>query len=102
MVGPEFSIPWQQHRLMDLDFAANLALLADETVQLQAMTTNLEVCCAKIGLHISSEKNKSLSINQHQGVPITIGQQSVINVNHFIYLGNDLSKDGDAEFDACS
>ena len=88
MVGPEFGTLWQQHHLMDLDFAGNLALLAKETCQLQEMTTNLGVCGGKDGLRISSEKTKSMSIKQHHGPPITTGQQSVEEVNHFTDLGS--------------
>ena len=63
MVGPEFGILWQQHRLMDQDFVDELALLAKETHKLQEITTNLEVRGAKVWLCNSSEKTKSISLN---------------------------------------
>ena len=41
-------------------------------------------------------------MNQLQGLPITIKQQSVVDVNHFTYQGSNISKDGDSEFYVCS
>jgi len=50
----EYGIVWQKrNRLTDLDFADNIAIVAEEE-----MTTKLEEQSAQVGLNISWEKNE--------------------------------------------
>ena len=61
-VGPEI--------LTDLDFADDIALLAEQIHQAQNLLNNVEVQCGKIGLKINAKKTKSMVFN-HQ-LPVTL------------------------------
>ena len=65
MDKPEYSIVWhKQNRLTDLDFADDIAMMAEETKVCQEMTTKLEEHSAQVGLNISREKTKVMQITQ--------------------------------------
>jgi len=66
MVKSEYGIVWQkQNRLTDLDFADDIAIVAEEENVCQKMTTKLEKQSAQVGLNISREKTKPMGITQH-------------------------------------
>ena len=55
----EYGIVWQKwNRLTDLDFADDIAIVADEENVCQEMTTKLDEQSAQVGLNISREQNK--------------------------------------------
>ena len=57
MDQPEYGIKWQRHRqLTDLDFADDIAIMAENDVVCQEMTTRLQEKSAQVGLRISQEK----------------------------------------------
>ena len=59
--GQQVGIPWtDQTRLTDLDFADDIALLANSIPALQALTTSLEDTASKVGLRISIDKLKTM------------------------------------------
>jgi len=61
----EYSIVWQKrNRLTDLDFADDIAVVAEEENICQEMTTKLEEQSAQVGLNISREKTKAMGITQ--------------------------------------
>ena len=68
MDKPEYGIIWQnQNRLTDLDFADDIAILAEEEnvgPLCQEMTTKLEEQSAQAGLNVSREKTKVMGIIQ--------------------------------------
>ena len=103
MVEPTYGLPWtKERRLKDLDFADDLALLAESWQQLQQMTTSLEENAAKVGLKISGSKTKTMQIGDQQSltsVPIIISGEPVEKVNKFTYLGSMFTEDGDIEAD---
>jgi hypothetical protein len=101
--NPRYGIPWtDQSRLTDLDFADDIALLAESTKSLQEMTTALEAQSSKVGLQISHEKTKFMQycdLALPDLVPITVGQQQLTEVDQFTYLGSLIRNDGDSEVD---
>jgi len=55
----EYGIVWQKwNRLTDLDFADDIAIVADEENVCQEMTTKLDEQSAQVGLNISCEKRR--------------------------------------------
>jgi len=79
MDKPEYGIAWQQqNRLTDLDFADDIAILAEEENVCQEMTTKLEEQSAQVGLNISREKTKVMGITQHPASqPIAVAQGNI-------------------------
>ena len=101
MNSTDFGIIWEaKRRLTDLDFADDLALIAESSNAIQEMSCSLEVNAAKVGLRISSEKTKAMQIgNGGQLNQIIVNGIPVENVNRFTYLGSKLSSDGQVEAD---
>ena len=62
---PQHGIPWSTRCLTD-DFADDLALLGETAKFLQSMTDNLVSTAAKVGLRISREKTKVMSVTEQQ------------------------------------
>ena len=59
----EYGSVWQKrNRLTDLNFADNIAIVAEEENVYQEMTTKLEEQSAQVGLNISREKTKAMGI----------------------------------------
>ena len=96
-----FGIVWNdQTRLIDLDFADDIALIAETNESLQNMTNKLETEAGKIGLRINAVKTKIMQTgNASTVVHITTGQRPVEQVPHFTYLGSSLSNDGSIHTD---
>ena len=102
MNKPNIGISWKQGiRLTDLDFADDVALLAETNEQLQDMTTNLEAEAAKVGLRISHSKTKVMRTGTIQShINIQIGNIAIEIVQKFPYLGSTLScENGGTEAD---
>ena len=97
--GHDFGIVWGQKKLADLDFADDLALLCHTQQALQDMTNRLHVCGKKVGLRISGEKTKVMTVGARTTSPITLEGQNIEKVDKFQYLGSYLSENGDVEVD---
>ena len=73
-----FGISWRQTRLIDLNFADNIVLIAEEDVVMQQMTTKPEEHAAKVELCISRNKSKIIGAGRYQNTqPITVEQKTV-------------------------
>ena len=96
---PQHGIPWNTRRLTDLDFADDLALLGENAKSLQSMTDNLASTAAKVGLRISTEKTKVMSVREHQPMALKVNQQGAEEVESFTYLGRSISNKGANERD---
>ncbi len=82
-------IRWTQDgELHDLDFADDLALLAEILEQLQIKTDNLAYYAEQTGLQINVNKTKTMYIAADNDDHITIENEPVENVNKFTYLGS--------------
>ena len=58
---------WQRKELqtiMDLDYADDIALLANTPTQAESLLDNLEWAAADIGLHVNADKMEYLYFNQ--------------------------------------
>jgi len=100
MDKPEYGIVWQkQNRLTDLDFAGDIAILAEEENVCQEMTTKLDEQSAQVGLNISRQKTKVMGITQRPSQPIAVAQGNIDYVERFTYLGSVICTDGDVEAD---
>ena len=98
---PEMGIKWKdQSRLNDLNFADDIALLAESREKLQTITSKLVKNAKRVGLRISVEKTKTMLVGEAQiNVSITNEQKPIESVNQFTYLGSTLTCDGDTEVD---
>uniref|UniRef100_A0A672M130 Reverse transcriptase domain-containing protein n=1 Tax=Sinocyclocheilus grahami TaxID=75366 RepID=A0A672M130_SINGR len=101
MVRPNAGIDCDgQNRLTDLDFADDIALLAENSCHLQEITSSLHEEAAKVGLHISAEKSKVMHISAQADMPrIKVDGSDIEEVSRFMYLGSTIGQDGDAEID---
>lgn len=100
MDHPKYGIAWEDTtRLTDLDFADDIVLLAENAKSLQEMTTSLEVEAAKVGLRISTEKTKTLAVNRKTLVRVSVGGETIGQVEQFTYLGSTIDKEGGTDAD---
>jgi len=97
--GHNFGIVWGQAKLADLDFADDLALFCHTQGALQDMTNRLHMFGKKVGLRISGEKTKAMSVGDQTAPPITLDGQNIEKLDKFQYLGSYLSEGGDVEVD---
>ena len=87
--------------MSDLEYANDMALLADNWSDLTIMLESLSNCCQKLGLTISCKKTKSLAVlppEQPQiqsPLPIHLvpGDEPIDVVSHFQYLGSFVQND---------
>ena len=95
MDQPEYRIKWQRNRqLTDLDLADDIAMMAENDVVCQEMTTRLQEKSAQVGLRISQEKTKITRTNHTpQNQPIVLGQNNLECVERFTYLGSVISSE---------
>ncbi|PIO54416.1 hypothetical protein TELCIR_24222 [Teladorsagia circumcincta] len=86
----ETGLSWyNEERLADLDFADDIALLAQDEAKLQDATTNLNSEATMIGLRISAEKSKVMSIGSNNAqMVINVDAKQLETVNKFTYLGS--------------
>ena len=80
---------WTQ--LEDLDFSDDLALLSHSHSQMQDKTTLLETTSAGIGLKISRKKTELMKMNTTANAPVTVGGETIKEVESFVYLGSVLA-----------
>ena len=101
MSNANFGIKWKKdERLTDLDFADDIALLAENMADLQEMTIALDNSALKVRLNINSEKTKIMQVfAQDPTTKIFIKNEEVADVPYFTSLGSIFTADGDAEAD---
>ena len=83
---PQHGIPWNTRCLTNLDFTYELALLGESAKSLQSMTDNQASTAAKVGLRISTEKTKVMSVREQQPMALKVNQQEAEEVENFTYL----------------
>ena len=82
--GQQNRIDWQDDRkLTDLDFADDIALLAENNQQCQQMTQQLKEESNKIGLRINLGKTKILKLGTQPEQPVLIENTALEEVNNF-------------------
>ena len=74
--------------ITDLDFADDIALMAEELEQAQDFLHCVQENAAKIGLHLNSDKTEFMSFNQVQDTVLkTVNNENIKKVDNFKYLG---------------
>jgi len=94
--GRDYSIPRGTGKLTDLDFADDTALIS---ASLQNVTTELQGNAAKVGRRISADKTKATAVGSTQAVSLSVQCKDIESVEHFQYLGSNISRDSDADYD---
>ncbi|VDP30907.1 unnamed protein product [Schistosoma margrebowiei] len=93
-------IKWTaQNHLDDLDFADDLALLSHTQEQMQIKTASAATVSASIGHNIHKGKIKVLKYNTENRNPITIGGETLEDVESFTYLGSMIDEQGGSDVD---
>ena len=97
----QLGIDWApMHRLADLDFADDIALLGKSQPALRNLTAAIETQAAKVGLRISESKTKVIRFGYSSTpAPITINGRNIEEVTEFTYLGSTISATGDSTRD---
>ena len=89
MVGSE--------KIVDLDFADDVALLADSWVVMVSMVMKMEQVTQRFGINISARKSEVLFIGRDGDIrmeDIELRGQPMKQVDEFTYLGSVISSDG--------
>jgi hypothetical protein len=95
MTGRSNGIQWTLlTQLCDLDFADDLALLSHNHRQMQDKTSHLATTSAGTGLKIDLKKTELMKMNTTTQSPITVGGETIKEVDSFIYLGSVVDKQG--------
>ena len=76
--------------IIDADYADDIALLANATVQTEALLHSLERTAVGIGLHVNAHKTEYMCFNQTGDIS-TLNGSSVKLVDKFTYLGSSVS-----------
>ena len=95
----QYGIGWKTVRLTDLDFADDIAMISHSSDIMQHMTDDLHHNALKVGLRISCEKTKVMSVGDTAVPQIQVGQQLLECVADFQYLGSYISSQCDPESD---
>ncbi|KAI8487026.1 hypothetical protein Bbelb_352860 [Branchiostoma belcheri] len=92
-------IPWLQgQRLSDLDFADDIAGLAESTKDLQTLVSKIGSAAGGIGLTISDKKTKNMLTGSHPPpTAVFIDGKEVETVQNFTYLGSSINSNGDMD-----
>ena len=87
-----------QETVIDLDFADDVALLADAWMILVGMVMRMELVTQRFGINISARKSEVMYVGRGQGnvraEDIQIRGQTVREVEEFTYLGSVVTADG--------
>ena len=85
-------------RVMDLDFADDVALLADTWVVMVAMVMRMEQVTQRFGINVSAKKSEILYIGRGEGdvriEDMELRGQRMKQVEEFVYLGSVFTSDG--------
>ena len=78
------------HTITDVDYADDIALLANTPAQAENLLHSLERAAAGIGLHVNTDKLQYMCFNQRGDIS-TLNGSSLKLVNKFTYLGSSVS-----------
>ena len=97
-VGGAAGVRVGQETVIDLDFADDVALLADAWMILVGMVMRMELVTQRFGINISAKKSEVMYVGRGQGnvraEDIQIRGQTVREVEEFTYLGSVVTADG--------
>jgi len=90
---------WEED-LEDLDFADDIALLAEILQAMQEKTNRIDGISRSVGLKINEKKTNIMVINEQvydQPVQITLNGKELEKVDDFTYLGSKIDKNGNIQ-----
>ncbi|VDO97187.1 unnamed protein product [Schistosoma margrebowiei] len=88
-----------QNQLDDLEFSGDLALLFNTYEQMQIKTTSVAAVSASVGLSIHKGKTKVLKFKTENSNPITLGGETLEDLESFTYLGSIIDEQGGSDAD---
>ena len=87
-----------QETVIDLDFADDVALLADTWMVLASMVMRMEGVTQKFGINISAKKSEVMYVGRGSGEvrveDVTLRGETIREVGEFTYLGSVVTTDG--------
>ena len=84
------------NRILDLDYADDIALVAESLPDMQRIIDRLDNLAQQVGLRISSEKTKVMRSGSVDQGPVYLQGTPLEDVARFCYLGSIISPDGDS------
>lgn len=91
----ENGIRWKfKSKLIDLDFADDVALLSSTKQQIQEKPMRMEEEARWVGLKINTGNTKTMRINARNQEKIKINGQDIEDVDEFTYLEAKVCKEG--------
>ena len=98
--GQRTGIQWTfTKQLEDLDFADDISLLSQRQQDAQEKLCRVAEEAGKTGLQINTGKTEVMRVNNKQQDPLQLHQESMKEVEKFVYLGSVVSKDGGSDED---
>ena len=89
-LAKERSRRYPAQTITDVDYADDIALLANTPAQAETQLYSLEWAVAGIGCHVNADKMEYMCFNQRSNIS-TLNGSSLKLVNKFTYLGSSLS-----------
>ncbi|KAL9982039.1 hypothetical protein ACROYT_G010825 [Oculina patagonica] len=80
--------------LEDLDFADDIVLISSKYEHIQNKTNRLVDNAGRVGLKLNAHKCKAMRMNTRIEDKVTIGREEVEDVEEFVYLGANVTKEG--------
>ena len=81
-------MPRKKKTITHADYADDIALLANKSVQAKTLLHSLEWAAASIGLHVNGHKMEYMCLNQSGDIS-TLNGSTLKLVDKFNYLGPD-------------
>ena len=92
-----------QGNVVDLDFAGDVALLADTWMVLVGMVMRMELVTQRFGINISAKKNEVVYVGRGSGdvrvEDVNLRGETIRQVSDFTYLGSVVTSDGKVKED---
>ena len=89
----DYGVTFDDAKLFDLDFADDIALMAESEEDLQECTDDVKNVLSKVGLRFNVKKCKVMNVGE-MDASIKIGDETIDTVTSFSYLGSTISQDG--------
>ena len=81
--------------IRDVEYADDVCLVSQTMEHMSAMTDSLHDEAKKIGLEINRNKSKAMKARIDDNAHIIVDGEELEEVDHFTYLGSELTVDGD-------
>ena len=85
--------------LEDLGYADDLVLQPNRHQDIQQKTDNPSKTVSSIGYKVGDKKTQALSWNVFSNNPVTVNGRQLVDVRHFVYLGDRKTTASDCNMD---